>query len=51
MNSKYDKLSPEDKVLVAIQCVARGVPIPGVIKTFLEGEGLLDSIMKPGKQR
>ncbi len=42
-----DKLSPEDKVLYGIGCVARNTPIPENIRTFLQGEGLLAAILNP----
>lgn len=42
-----DKLSPEDKVLYGIECVARNTPMPENIKTFLQGEGLLEAILNP----
>lgn len=42
-----DKLSPEDKVLYGIGCVARNIPLPDNIRNFLQGEGLLEAILNP----
>lgn len=42
-----DKLSPEDKVLYGIGCIARDVPLPGPIEAFLRDEGLLEVIKNP----
>lgn len=48
--SNYDGLSDEDKVRLAIDCVARSTPIPTALEGFLKDEGLLEAITAPGKQ-
>jgi hypothetical protein len=47
----YDELTPEEKVELAINCVARGVDIPRSLQEFLKQEELLDAIKYPGKNR
>lgn len=49
--SNFDILTPEEKVRVSIDCVARGVPIPDVLRSFLKQEGLLEAIEAPAKTR
>ena len=43
----YDDLSDEDKVLTAIEFVARGAAMPVQLRTFLENEGLYNVIVQP----
>ena len=43
----YEDLSDEDKVLVAIEFVARGQHIPAALTDFLKEEGLYELIMNP----
>lgn len=43
----YEDLSDEDKVLTAIEFVARGAAMPYQLRTFLENEGLYDMIVQP----
>lgn len=46
-DSAYTDLPDEEKVLLAIDFVARGNPIPEPLRDFLRGEGLLTKIEKP----
>ena len=49
--SNYDGLSDEDKVRLAIDCVARSTPIPTALEGFLkQTKGLHEAITAPGKQ-
>lgn len=45
--SLYDDMDDEDKVLLAIDFVAKGTPIPDALRTFLNSEGLLEKIEAP----
>lgn len=46
--SEYDRLSGEERVRLAIDCVARSTPIPAAVREFLHAEGLLEAIEAPG---
>lgn len=48
--SQYDDMADEDKVLLAIDFVARGVAIPVALSAFLEKEGLLEKIEAPTEE-
>lgn len=43
----YDELNEEDRVRLAIECVAADVPIPKPIEKFLTDVGLLEHITRP----
>jgi hypothetical protein len=43
----YADLSPEDKVLTAIEFVARGTELPLPLAQFLRDEGLYELITQP----
>lgn len=47
--SKYDTLTDEEKVRLAIDCVARDTPIPSAVEGFLkQTPGLHEAITAPG---
>lgn len=49
--SNYDGLSDEEKVRLAIDCVARSTPVPTALEGFLkQTPGLHEAITAPGKQ-
>ncbi len=49
--SKYDGLSDEEKVRLAIDCVARTVPIPTALEGFLkQTPGLHEAVTAPGNK-
>jgi len=48
--SQYNDMEPEDKILLAIDFVARGAPIPEALSTFLAEEGLLEKIEAPTEE-
>ena len=45
--TEYTQLSDEERILLAAECVGRGVPIPHEIKAML-GQELIQIIENPG---
>ena len=45
--NKYAELSDEDQIILAAECVGRGVPIPHEVKAAL-GADIIDLIENPG---
>ena len=43
----YENMSDEDKVLQAIEFVARGAVMPHQLRSFLEEQGLYELIVQP----
>ncbi len=43
----YADMTDEDKIRLAIECKARGTPLPAAIMDFLISVGLYDTIMNP----
>ena len=48
--SNYDTLTDEEKVRLAIDCVARDTPIPSAVEdTLRQTPGLYEAITAPGQ--
>lgn len=48
--SNYDMLTDEEKVRLAIDCVARDTPIPSAVEGFLkQTPGLHEAVTAPGQ--
>lgn len=45
----YEDMSAEDKIITAIEFVARGVTMPNKLRDFLEEKGLLEAIINPSE--
>lgn len=43
----YDNMSDEDKIIKAVEFVARGVTIPYQLRRFLEDNGLYELVTNP----